>query len=35
VTKLADRGTAQSIGIVSDVEPFLRSLVRELTGANS
>jgi lysine-ketoglutarate reductase/saccharopine dehydrogenase-like protein (TIGR00300 family) len=30
VTKLTDRGTAQSVGIVTDVEPFLRSLVHEL-----
>lgn len=32
VTKLADRGTFQSIGVVTDVEPFLRSLVHELAG---
>jgi lysine-ketoglutarate reductase/saccharopine dehydrogenase-like protein (TIGR00300 family) len=30
VTKLMDRGSVQTIGIVSDVEPFLRSLVNEL-----
>lgn len=30
VTKLADRGTAHSVGIVTDVEPFLRALVNEL-----
>ncbi len=30
VTKLADRGTFQSIGVVTDVEPFLRSVVQEL-----
>ena len=30
VTKLADRGTSHSLGIVTDVEPFLRSLVAEL-----
>jgi lysine-ketoglutarate reductase/saccharopine dehydrogenase-like protein (TIGR00300 family) len=30
VTKLMDRGTAQSVGVVTDVEPFLRSLVQEL-----
>ena len=30
VTKLADRGTYQTIGVVTDVEPFLRSLVQEL-----
>ena len=27
VTKLSDRGTFQTIGLVTDVEPFLRSLV--------
>jgi lysine-ketoglutarate reductase/saccharopine dehydrogenase-like protein (TIGR00300 family) len=32
VTKLADRGTFQTIGLVTDVEPFLRILVRELGG---
>ena len=30
VTKLADRGTFQSIGLVTDVEPFLRVLTNEL-----
>lgn len=30
VTKLMDRGSVQTIGIVSDAEPFLRSLVSEL-----
>jgi lysine-ketoglutarate reductase/saccharopine dehydrogenase-like protein (TIGR00300 family) len=30
VTKLSDRGTFQTIGLVTDVEPFLRSLVSEL-----
>ena len=30
VTKLADRGTFQTIGLVTDVEPFLRSLAEEL-----
>jgi lysine-ketoglutarate reductase/saccharopine dehydrogenase-like protein (TIGR00300 family) len=30
VTKLMDRGSTQTIGIVSDAEPFLRSLVGEL-----
>ena len=29
-TKLADRGTFQSIGVVTDVEPFLRILTLEL-----
>ncbi len=32
VTKLSDRGTFQTVGIVTDVEPFLRSLAAELTG---
>ena len=32
VTKLSDRGTFQTIGMVTDVEPFLRSLALELTG---
>lgn len=30
VTKLMDRGSTQTVGIVSDAEPFLRSLVTEL-----
>ena len=30
VTKLADRGTFQTVGLVTDVEPFLRVLVDEL-----
>src|SRR6516164_1613197 len=30
VTKLMDRGSTQTVGIVSDAEPFLRSLVQEL-----
>lgn len=30
VTKLMDRGSTQTIGIVSDAEPFLRSLAAEL-----
>lgn len=30
VTKLMDRGSSQTVGIVSDVEPFLRSLVAEI-----
>src|SRR6185436_2715628 len=30
VTKLADRGTFQAIGLVTDAELFLRTLVREL-----
>jgi lysine-ketoglutarate reductase/saccharopine dehydrogenase-like protein (TIGR00300 family) len=30
VTKLADRGSIQTVGIVTDAEPFLRALVNEL-----
>jgi lysine-ketoglutarate reductase/saccharopine dehydrogenase-like protein (TIGR00300 family) len=30
VTKLTDRGSIQTVGIVTDVEPFLRALVTEL-----
>jgi lysine-ketoglutarate reductase/saccharopine dehydrogenase-like protein (TIGR00300 family) len=30
VTKLADRGSIQTVGVVSDAEPFLRALVGEL-----
>src|SRR5262245_58140792 len=30
VTKLADRGSHQTVGIVTDAEPFLRALVTEL-----
>ncbi len=30
VTKLSDRGTFQTIGMVTDVEPFLRSLAADL-----
>ncbi|QDT89502.1 ornithine cyclodeaminase [Gimesia algae] len=30
VTKLADRGTFQTIGLVTDVEPFLRVLLHEI-----
>jgi len=33
VTKLADRGSFQTIGLVTDVEPFFRSLVREIDAA--
>jgi lysine-ketoglutarate reductase/saccharopine dehydrogenase-like protein (TIGR00300 family) len=33
VTKLMDRGSMQTVGIVSDVEPFLRSLVAELKNS--
>jgi lysine-ketoglutarate reductase/saccharopine dehydrogenase-like protein (TIGR00300 family) len=32
VTKLSDRGTFQTIGMVTDVEPFLRSLAGELSS---
>jgi lysine-ketoglutarate reductase/saccharopine dehydrogenase-like protein (TIGR00300 family) len=31
VTKLTDRGTFQTVGLVTDVEPFLRSLAAELS----
>ncbi|ODU01001.1 MAG: TIGR00300 family protein [Planctomycetes bacterium SCN 63-9] len=30
VTKLSDRGTFQTVGLVTDVEPFLRALAEEL-----
>jgi hypothetical protein len=30
VTKLMDRGSIQTVGVVSDAEPFLRELVNEL-----
>ncbi len=30
VTKLTDRGSVQTVGVVTDVEPFLRELVAEL-----
>ena len=30
VTKLMDRGSMQTVGIVTDAEPFLRALVTEL-----
>jgi lysine-ketoglutarate reductase/saccharopine dehydrogenase-like protein (TIGR00300 family) len=33
VTKLSDRGSIQTVGIVTDAEPFLRSLVTELAIA--
>jgi lysine-ketoglutarate reductase/saccharopine dehydrogenase-like protein (TIGR00300 family) len=32
VTKLADRGTFQTVGLVTDVEPFLRSLAAGLSA---
>jgi hypothetical protein len=28
--KLSDRGSFQTVGLVTDVEPFLRSLVAEI-----
>jgi len=31
VIKLADRGSFQTVGLVTDVEPFLRALVQELS----
>jgi lysine-ketoglutarate reductase/saccharopine dehydrogenase-like protein (TIGR00300 family) len=34
VTKLMDRGTTQTVGIVSDAEPFLRGLAAELAKAD-
>ena len=33
VTKLADRGSHQTVGVVTDAEPFLRALVHELKPA--
>ena len=35
VTKLMDRGSIQTVGIVTDAEPFLRELVVELRGTGS
>jgi len=32
VTKLMDRGSIQTVGVVTDAEPFLRSLVAELSS---
>ncbi len=32
VTKLGDRGTFQTLGLVTDVEPFLRTLAHELAA---
>jgi lysine-ketoglutarate reductase/saccharopine dehydrogenase-like protein (TIGR00300 family) len=34
VTKLSDRGTFQTIGMVTDVEPFLRSLASALSSGD-
>jgi hypothetical protein len=31
VTKLVDRGTAQAMGIITDIGLFLEQLARELT----
>jgi lysine-ketoglutarate reductase/saccharopine dehydrogenase-like protein (TIGR00300 family) len=33
VTKLTDRGSIQTVGVVTDAEPFLRALVLELLGS--
>ena len=35
VTKLADRGSFQTVALVTDVEPFLRGLADELLGARA
>lgn len=35
VTKLSDRGTFQTIGLVTDVEPFVRSLAVELSSTSA
>src|SRR5262249_47766789 len=35
VTKLTDRGSIQTVGIVTDAEPFLRALVSELGCENA
>jgi hypothetical protein len=35
VTKLMDRGSTQTVGIVSDAEPFIRALVAELEKASA
>jgi hypothetical protein len=35
VTKLADRGSHQTLGIVTDVESFLRELALQLEAAES
>lgn len=32
VIKLSDRGSSQTVGLVTDVEPFLRALVQEVQG---
>lgn len=33
VTKLMDRGSIQTVGVVTDAEPFLRAIVHDLAGA--
>jgi lysine-ketoglutarate reductase/saccharopine dehydrogenase-like protein (TIGR00300 family) len=35
VTKLSDRGSIQTVGIVTDAEPFLRALVAELASGRN
>ena len=35
VTKLSDRGTFQTVGLVTDVEPFLRSLAGLLSVSSA
>lgn len=35
LTKLSDRGSFQTVGIVTDVEPFFRSLVQEIERAEA
>jgi lysine-ketoglutarate reductase/saccharopine dehydrogenase-like protein (TIGR00300 family) len=35
VTKLMDRGSIQTVGVVTDAEPFLRALVAELDSTSS
>jgi lysine-ketoglutarate reductase/saccharopine dehydrogenase-like protein (TIGR00300 family) len=35
VTKLSDRGSIQTVGIVTDAEPFLRALVNELAKGSA
>jgi lysine-ketoglutarate reductase/saccharopine dehydrogenase-like protein (TIGR00300 family) len=34
VTKLVDRGSIQTVGVVTDVEPFLRALVNEIASSS-
>lgn len=35
VTKLADRGSQQTVGVVTDAEPFLRALIQELPSTQA